>query len=112
MTLEELYYISQIVTVIAIFASLIFVGVQIRQNSAQMRAQTQEAIHGGVEPAMMGKSFKVYWQSRKAGFSPAFAAFFDKEMERYQPIAFPQTFYAAGEAPAQPPLSETQSTQP
>lgn len=41
MTLEELYYISQIVAVIAIFASLIFVGVQVRQNSDQIKANTR-----------------------------------------------------------------------
>ena len=38
MTLEEIYYVSQIVAVIAIFASLIFVGVQIRQNTRATRA--------------------------------------------------------------------------
>jgi hypothetical protein len=41
MTLEEIYYISQIVAVIAIFASLIFVGVQVRQNSEQIKANTR-----------------------------------------------------------------------
>ena len=41
MTLEEFYYISQIVAVIAIFASLIFVGVQVRQNSEQIKANTR-----------------------------------------------------------------------
>lgn len=46
MTLEEIYYISQIVAVIGIFASLIFVGVQIRQNSEQMKAQTRESRYG------------------------------------------------------------------
>jgi hypothetical protein len=48
MTLEEIYYISQIVAVIGIFASLIFVGVQIRQNSEQMKAQTREAHYGAM----------------------------------------------------------------
>jgi hypothetical protein len=32
MTLEELYYISQIIAVVGIFASLVFVGLQIRQR--------------------------------------------------------------------------------
>ena len=35
MTLETLYYISQIVAVLAILGSLIFVGIQIRQNTKQ-----------------------------------------------------------------------------
>ncbi len=38
MTLEELYYISQIVAAIAIFCSLIFVGLQMRQNARNQRA--------------------------------------------------------------------------
>jgi hypothetical protein len=38
MTLEELYYISQIVAVIAIFCSLIFVGLQTRQTARNQRA--------------------------------------------------------------------------
>ncbi|GEM_PF-504404 len=41
MTLEDIYYISQIVAVVAIFASLIFVGVQVRQNSEQIKANTR-----------------------------------------------------------------------
>lgn len=41
MTLEDFYYISQIVAVIGIFASLIFVGVQVRQNSEQIKANTR-----------------------------------------------------------------------
>lgn len=46
MTLEEVYYVSQIVAVVGIFASLIFVGVQLRQNSEQLRRQTQETRYG------------------------------------------------------------------
>jgi small basic protein len=38
MTLEELAYISQIVGVVAVFASLIFFGLQIRQNTRALRA--------------------------------------------------------------------------
>ena len=41
MTLEEFYYVSQIVAVFAILASLIFVGVQVRQNSEQIKANTR-----------------------------------------------------------------------
>ena len=37
MTLEALYYISQIVAVAAVLASLIFVGIQIRQNTEQAK---------------------------------------------------------------------------
>ncbi len=44
MTLEELAYISQILGVIAIFASLIFVGLQIRQNTRALKATSHHAI--------------------------------------------------------------------
>ncbi|HRE59496.1 MAG TPA: hypothetical protein PL096_00180 [Micropepsaceae bacterium] len=46
MTLEEFYFISQIVAVVGIFGSLIFVGMQLRQNSEQLRRQTQETRYG------------------------------------------------------------------
>jgi hypothetical protein len=47
MTLEELYYLSQIVAVIAIFGSLIFVGVQLRQNTrATQMASLQSVLDG------------------------------------------------------------------
>jgi hypothetical protein len=44
MTLEGIYYISQIVAVIAIFASLIFVGLQVRQNTKALKATSHHAI--------------------------------------------------------------------
>jgi hypothetical protein len=47
MTLEEIYFISQIVAVIAIFGSLIFVGVQLRQNTrATQMASLQSVLDG------------------------------------------------------------------
>jgi hypothetical protein len=45
MTLENIYYIGQTVAVIAIFSSLIFVGFQIRENSAAVRSATAQAVH-------------------------------------------------------------------
>ena len=44
MTLEELYYVSQIVAVIGIFGSLVFVGLQIRQNTRATRAASHNAV--------------------------------------------------------------------
>ena len=43
MTLEDLSYVSQIVGVVAIFASLVFVGLQIRQNTLATRAASHNA---------------------------------------------------------------------
>ena len=44
MTLEVIYYVSQIVAVVGIFASLIFVGLQIRQNTKAIKATSHHAI--------------------------------------------------------------------
>lgn len=84
----------------------------IQRAAGRLGDDAWESIHRGVEPATMGKSFKEYWQIRKAGFSPVFVAYVDKEMERNQPIAFPQTFYAATAATIQSPAPETRSSQP
>jgi hypothetical protein len=45
MTLESIYFISQIVAVIAILASLIFVGLQVRQSTAATKAAAAQAVH-------------------------------------------------------------------
>jgi hypothetical protein len=44
MTLEQIYYISQIAAVVGIFASLIFVGLQVRQNTKALKASSHHAI--------------------------------------------------------------------
>jgi len=45
MTLEALYYVSQIVAVLAILGSLIFVGVQVQQNTKQAKAAAALAVY-------------------------------------------------------------------
>lgn len=44
MGLEQLYYIAEIVGVVAIVLSLLFVGVQLRQNTLATRAASHHAI--------------------------------------------------------------------
>lgn len=44
MTLEEFYYVSQIVAVVGVFGSLLFVGLQIRQNTRATRAASHNAV--------------------------------------------------------------------
>ena len=44
MTLEVIYYISQIVAVVGIFGSLVFVGLQIRQNTRALKATSHHAV--------------------------------------------------------------------
>ena len=41
MNIETIYYFSQIVSVLAIFCSLLFVGQQLRQNTKTVRAATE-----------------------------------------------------------------------
>lgn len=41
MTLENIYYITQIIAVVAVVASLIFVGLQVRQDAEQTRLNTR-----------------------------------------------------------------------
>lgn len=52
MTLEEIYYISQIVAVFAILASLIFVGIQVRQSVEQTKLANKLARADMSERAM------------------------------------------------------------
>ncbi len=60
MTLETVYYLSQIIAVAAVLASLIFVGIQIRQNTEQAkdanrlaRAQMHQQIADGFTQSML-----------------------------------------------------------
>lgn len=48
MTLELIYYVSQIIAVVAVVVSLVFVGVQIRHNTIATKA----ASHGAVSTAL------------------------------------------------------------
>lgn len=83
MDLEAIYYIGQTIAVIAIILSLIFVGVQVRQNTEQSKAAAAEAAH---------RSFLDWYYSQ----TPETAAIFTKgeaglekliRTERYQYFA-------------------------
>ncbi|MEP3051915.1 MAG: hypothetical protein ABJP48_04140 [Erythrobacter sp.] len=45
MTLEAIYFIGQTIAAIALVLSLIFVGIQIKQNTTQSKAEAAEAAH-------------------------------------------------------------------
>jgi hypothetical protein len=45
MTLETVYFISQIAAALCVVGSLIFVGLQIRENSRAVRSATAQAVH-------------------------------------------------------------------
>ena len=74
MTIEVIYYISQIVAVIGIFASLIFVGIQIRQNTRATRASA--AFEGTHSWASTNERLVTAWSDEMivravASFDPA-----------------------------------------
>jgi len=48
MTLETLYYVSQIIAVLAILGSLIFVGLQVRDNTKSLQTTSLQSILDGV----------------------------------------------------------------
>jgi hypothetical protein len=67
MTLEDIYFISQIIAAVAIVASLIFVGLQIRQSDRIQRAVMHQAradriigvFRNAAEPHMLAASAKA-----------------------------------------------------
>jgi len=74
MTLEAIYYIGQTIAVLAIVISLIFVGVQIRQNTAQTKADAAEAAH---------RSFLDWYYNQ----TPEMAAVFVKANEDFESLS-------------------------
>jgi len=54
MTLESFYFISQIAAAVGVMASLIFVGMQIRQGTAQAKADAADTAH---------RAFQDWYQS-------------------------------------------------
>jgi hypothetical protein len=45
MTLEQIFYVSQLVAALGVVASLIFVGFQVRDNVRAVRSATAQAVH-------------------------------------------------------------------
>ncbi|MGQ0533574.1 MAG: hypothetical protein ACT4OF_12925 [Caulobacteraceae bacterium] len=56
MSLEQWSYLGEIIGAIAVVASLIFVGVQLRQNTKAVRAQTSQAHAVGYQQIIAGIS--------------------------------------------------------
>jgi len=83
MTLESIYYVGQTIAVVAIFGSLIFVGFQIKENSAAVRSATAQAVHDnygawymgqGADPEALSASIKGFGDYE--GLSPIEKAHF------------------------------------
>lgn len=77
MTLEALYYISQIIAVAAVLASLIFVGIQIRQNTEQAK-RNEDAIKAAAAEAAH-RSFLDWYYTQ----TPETAAIFVRAQEGF-----------------------------
>lgn len=71
MDLEATYYISQIVAVAAVLASLIFVGIQIRQNTEQAK-RNEEAIKSAAAEAAH-RSFLDWYHNQTPESAEIFA---------------------------------------
>lgn len=73
MSLEQYSDLSQIIGAVAVVASLIFVGVQLRQNTKAVRAQTSQAHAVGYQQIIAGISnsgeFASIWRRGLASSS-------------------------------------------
>jgi len=107
MTLEELSYLSQIIGVAAIFASLVFVGLQIRQNTLATRAASHNAVSNALndinrmfaENADLTKVWLAGMADRQA-LTPEERWRFDSTMRAYMHVCetmFIQVGLGAGE---------------
>lgn len=98
MTLEELSYLSQIIGVAAIFASLVFVGLQIRQNTLATRAASHNSVSNALndinrifaENADLTKVWLAGMADRKA-LTPEERWRFDSTMRAYMHVV--ETMY-------------------
>jgi len=79
MTLEAIYFISQIAAAVGVMASLIFVGLQIRHGTAQAKADAAEAAH---------RSFVDWYYSQ----TPEMAAVFVKANEDFEGLSAEDRF--------------------
>jgi hypothetical protein len=90
MTLEDLYFIASIIAAFSVVVSLIFVGLQVRQNTAATRVAAAQAVHSNFaawyaslqnNPELLGisikgvKEYKALSEIEKAQFIALFMAF-------------------------------------
>jgi hypothetical protein len=91
MSLEQYSDLSQIIGAVAVVASLIFVGVQLRQNTKAVRAPTSQAHAVGYQQIIAGISnsgeFASIWRRGLADFQ----ALDDDERARF--LAFTSTLF-------------------
>lgn len=98
MTLEDFYFISQIIAVFAIIGSLIFVGIQIRQNTRATRATSHHAVSNSLNDmnrmfAENGEVTRIWLagQDDRQGLSPQDRWRFDSILRAYMHVC--ETMY-------------------
>lgn len=89
MTLEQIGVLSQLVGTLGVIASLIFVGVQIRQNTRATRAQVQENMTSGyiAVAQTLAANAKVFAQGISAT-PESFSALSDEDKLVYFGVVF------------------------
>lgn len=89
MTLNDIYLLSQIVAVAALLVSLVFVGLQVRQQTIAVKAQTEQAI--AANWMAIGQMISDNAEAFTAGLlsrDPAFADLSDADRMRYLSAIF------------------------
>lgn len=65
MSLEQVAFLAQIISAVAVFASLIFVGLQVKQNTSAVRAASSQAhsvmYHGLTDNLVNNEGFATIW---------------------------------------------------
>ena len=98
MTLEDIYYIGQTVAVFAIIGSLVFVGIQVRQNTRATQAASHHAVSNSlneinrlfIENAEVTKIWLAGLNNRQ-GLSPEERWRFDSMLRAYMHVC--ETMY-------------------
>ena len=89
MTLEEIGVLSQLVGTLGVIASLVFVGVQIRQNTKATRAQVHESITSGYQAAAQSVTTHAEVFARGIAATPeSFSAFSEADKMTYFGVIF------------------------
>lgn len=102
MSLESIYYVGQTIAVVAILASLVFVGIQVKQSSRAQRQANEQAIADSVSESntqFMSVFMALASDETLAGiYTRALAGEDLNRVEATRFVAFVNTFFAYGEA--------------
>ena len=102
MSLEGIYYVGQTIAVVAILASLVFVGIQVKQSSRAQKQANEQAIADSVSESN-NQFMSVFMalasdETLAAIYTRALAGEDLDRVEITRFVAFVNTFFAYGEA--------------